>query len=87
MARTKVGGTRRRSSVGDKVHRLAGKKRPEASSQRKRRRYRPGTRALKEIRKYQRSTDLLLRRLPFQRLVCIFVFQTYFLFVQIALLE
>ncbi len=25
--------------------------------------------ALKEIRKYQRSTDLLIRKLPFQRLV------------------
>lgn len=32
-------------------------------------RYRPGTRALQEIRRFQRSTDLLLRRLPFQRLV------------------
>jgi histone H3/H4 len=32
-------------------------------------RFRPGTRALMEIRKYQKSTDLLIRRLPFQRLV------------------
>jgi histone H3 len=32
-------------------------------------RYRPGTVALREIRRYQRSTDLLLRKLPFQRLV------------------
>ncbi len=32
-------------------------------------RYRPGTVALREIRKYQKSTDLLIRRLPFQRLV------------------
>ena len=32
-------------------------------------RYRPGTRALQEIRKYQRSQDLLLRKLPFSRLV------------------
>ena len=32
-------------------------------------RFRPGTRALMEIRKYQRSTDLLIRKLPFQRLV------------------
>jgi histone H3 len=32
-------------------------------------RFRPGTVALREIRKYQRSTDLLIRRLPFQRLV------------------
>lgn len=33
------------------------------------RRYRPGTVALREIRKYQKSTDVLIRRLPFQRLV------------------
>ncbi|KAL0244309.1 hypothetical protein GEMRC1_008393 [Eukaryota sp. GEM-RC1] len=32
-------------------------------------RYRPGTVALKEIRKYQKSTELLLRKLPFSRLV------------------
>lgn len=32
-------------------------------------RYRPGTVALREIRKYQQSTDLLIRKLPFQRLV------------------
>jgi len=32
-------------------------------------RYRPGTVALREIRRYQKCTDLLLRRLPFQRLV------------------
>jgi histone H3 len=31
--------------------------------------YRPGTVALREIRRYQRSTNLLIRRLPFQRLV------------------
>jgi len=37
--------------------------------QKKKRRYRPGTLALREIRKYQRSTDLLLRRLPFSRVV------------------
>uniref|UniRef100_A0A7S3JND5 Core Histone H2A/H2B/H3 domain-containing protein n=1 Tax=Aureoumbra lagunensis TaxID=44058 RepID=A0A7S3JND5_9STRA len=35
----------------------------------KKHRLRPGMRALKEIRKYQRSTDLLLRKLPFARLV------------------
>ena len=33
------------------------------------RRFRPGTVALREIRRYQKSTDLLLRKLPFQRLV------------------
>ena len=35
----------------------------------KRRRYRPGTLALREIRKYQKSTDLLIKRAPFIRLV------------------
>ncbi|KIW09306.1 histone H3-like centromeric protein cnp1 [Verruconis gallopava] len=35
----------------------------------KKRRYKPGTVALKEIRRYQRSTDLLMRKLPFARLV------------------
>ncbi|CAD6498695.1 BgTH12-04356 [Blumeria graminis f. sp. triticale] len=35
----------------------------------RKRRYRPGTAALKEIRRYQRSTDLLLSKLPFSRLV------------------
>ena len=32
-------------------------------------RYRPGTVALREIRRYQKSTDLLIHKLPFQRLV------------------
>ncbi|KAF2416206.1 histone-fold-containing protein, partial [Tothia fuscella] len=36
---------------------------------RKKRRYKSGTLALKEIRRYQRSTDLLLRKLPFARIV------------------
>ena len=35
----------------------------------KARRYRPGTVALREIRRYQNNTDLLLRKLPFARLV------------------
>jgi len=35
----------------------------------KKRRYKPGMLALKEIRKYQKSTELLIRKLPFSRLV------------------
>ena len=35
----------------------------------KKHRYRPGTVALREIRRYQKSTDLLIRKAPFQRLV------------------
>ena len=40
-----------------------------AGAIRKPHRYRPGTVALREIRKYQKSTELLIRKLPFQRLV------------------
>ena len=36
---------------------------------RKCRRYRPGTVTLREIRRFQKSTELLIRRMPFQRLV------------------
>lgn len=32
-------------------------------------RFRPGTVALREIRRYQKSGELLIRKLPFQRLV------------------
>ena len=32
-------------------------------------RFRPGTVALREIRRYQKSTELLIRKLPFQRVV------------------
>uniref|UniRef100_A0A8C8RGH6 Core Histone H2A/H2B/H3 domain-containing protein n=1 Tax=Pelusios castaneus TaxID=367368 RepID=A0A8C8RGH6_9SAUR len=34
-----------------------------------RRRYRPGQRALMEIRKFQNSTNLLIQKLPFSRVV------------------
>ena len=47
------------------------RRRPSATTPggKKSHRYRPGTVALREIRKYQKSTDLLIRKLPFQRLV------------------
>ena len=48
--------------------RKAGKKAPKGGV-RKLYRFRPGTVALKEIRRYQKSTDLLIKKLPFQRLV------------------
>lgn len=43
-----------------------------ATGRKSARRYRPGTRALMEIRKYQKSTQLLIRRAPFSRLVRIY---------------
>jgi len=50
----------RKSSVGGTAS-AGGVKKPH--------RFRPGTVALREIRRYQKSTELLIRKLPFQRLV------------------
>lgn len=45
----------------------------------KKRRYRPGTVALREIRKYQKSTDLLIQKLPFSRIVSLNLLIGYFI--------
>ncbi|KAF1915586.1 histone-fold-containing protein [Ampelomyces quisqualis] len=42
---------------------------PGPAPDRAKKRYKPGTVALREIRRYQKTTDLLLLRTPFQRLV------------------
>ncbi|KAL5073491.1 hypothetical protein RYX36_012475 [Vicia faba] len=47
----------------------ARKSAPATGGVKKPHRFRPGTVALREIRKYQKSTELLIRKLPFQRLV------------------
>jgi histone H3 len=72
MARTKQ--TARRSTGGKAprkqlVTKATRKSIPKVGGVKRPHRYRPGTVALREIRKYQKSTDLLLRKLPFQRLV------------------
>jgi len=41
---------------------------PASGGVKKPHRYRPGIVAIREIRKYQKSTELLIRKLPFQRL-------------------
>lgn len=80
MARTKqvakksTGGKAPRKQLAAKANRItnsapARKAAPVAQGVKKPHRFRPGTVALREIRKYQRSTDLLIRKLPFQRLV------------------
>ena len=71
MARTKQTA---RKSTGGKAPRKqlaskAARKSTPAEGQKKARRYRPGTVALREIRRYQKTTDLLLKKAPFQRLV------------------
>ncbi|KRX86411.1 histone H3 [Trichinella pseudospiralis] len=72
MARTKQ--TARKSTGGKAprkqlVTKAARKSAPSASGVNRPHRYRPGTVALREIRRYQKSTELLIRKLPFQRLV------------------
>ncbi|CAL4933425.1 unnamed protein product [Urochloa decumbens] len=61
VARKSTGG---RAPMCIYVHRS-----PQTGEIKKPRRYHPGTVALREIRKYQKTTDLLIRKLPFQRLV------------------
>ncbi|KAG5202226.1 hypothetical protein JEQ12_003616 [Ovis aries] len=51
------------------VSEAAGKSAPSTSGMTRPHRYRPGTVALREVRPYQKSTHLLIRKLPFQRLV------------------
>ena len=53
-----------KGGVGKKAPRLNANGKP-----RKQHRFRPGTVALREIKRYQKTTDLLLRRAPFRRLV------------------
>ena len=72
MARTKqtarksTGGKAPRKQLATKAAR---KSAPATGGVKKPHRYRPGTVALREIRRYQKSTDLLIRKLPFSRLV------------------
>jgi len=47
----------------------ARKSAPATGERARKHRYRPGTVALREIRKYQKSTDLLIRKGPFGKLV------------------
>ena len=56
-----------RKNIGNKQ--AARKTAPSMGGIKKPHRYRPGTVALREIRKYQKRTELLIRKLPFQRLV------------------
>ena len=55
--------------VNSGASKAARKSAPASGGVKKPHRFRPGTVALREIRKYQKSTELLLRKLPFQRLV------------------
>ena len=65
-ARKSTGGKAPRKQLATKAARKSG---PATGGVKKPHRYRPGTVALREIRNYQKSTELLIRRKPFQRLV------------------
>jgi histone H3 len=67
VARISVGGKAPRRMVASKAARKSAG--VVASGVKKPHRYRPGTVALREIRRYQKSADLLIRKRPFQRLV------------------
>jgi len=56
-----------KKAVGKRLAKVATHK--QDGSVKKPHRFRPGTVALREIRKFQKSTDLLIRKAPFQRLV------------------
>lgn len=65
-ARKSTGGKAPRKQIASKAAR---KSSAVSSGVKKAHRFRPGTVALREIRRYQKSTELLIRKLPFQRLV------------------
>ncbi|XP_035251452.1 histone H3-like [Anguilla anguilla] len=65
-ARKSTGGKAPRKQLATKAAR---KSAPATGGVKKPHRYRPGTVALREIRRYQKSTELLIHKLPFQRLV------------------
>ncbi|XP_067825485.1 histone H3-like [Heptranchias perlo] len=60
---------RRKAPHKQLAAKAAQKSAPATGGVKKPHRYRPGTVALREIRRYQKSTELLIRKLPFQRLV------------------
>ena len=72
MARTKQTTRKNTGAKAPRKHianKTARKTAPTTGGVKKAHRFRPGTVALREIRKYQKSTELLIRKLPFQRLV------------------
>ena len=68
MARKKAAERAEQAAKAAKAARKSGVKAPKGGVK-KPHRFRPGTVALKEIRRYQKTTELLIQKLPFQRLV------------------
>ena len=84
-ARKTIGGKAHRFTMLTKLARVQAERRQQAANAaaqaaprrqlgggggvKKPHRYRPGTIALREIRRFQKTTELLIRRAPFQRVV------------------
>ena len=72
MARTKqtarkgMNGVASRMTKASKNIAAKAPHKPPSQQPKKKRRFRPGTVALREICQYQRSTELLIRKAPFQ---------------------
>ena len=58
-----------------RTHRGQPKRPPTTGGVKKPHQYRPGTVALREIRRFQKSTELLIRKAPFAR--CVFVYSIF----------
>ena len=79
MPRAKVVGKKnkqekKRGATGSKASQASARKKTAPAEggvkqERKQIRFRPGTVALREIKRFQKTTNLLLLRAPFQRLV------------------
>ncbi len=77
MPRAKVVGKKnnkaeKKSATGSKASKATMKKKTapaEGGVKAEKRKFRPGTVALREIKRYQKTTNLLLLRAPFQRFV------------------
>ena len=65
LARKNAAEREAQAAKASKAAKKSGKKAPKAEVKRHHR-FRPGTVALKEIRRYQKSTELLIPKLPFQ---------------------
>ena len=72
MPRSKAVAKGRKEKVGDEKKKLnsqkiARKSAPVSTGVKKKYRFKPGTVAMREVKRYQKSTQMLMQRAPFQR--------------------
>ena len=71
MSKAKASGKSSAAKASKAKGKASGNKKtaPASDGQKKKFKWRPGTVALREVKRYQKKTDLLLLRAPFQRVV------------------